>query len=632
MAGGGYDQIFSDFINATGNNSMVMGEAISSANRTVDSSLADALKYLDGSYKEAQAYLTPFRVAGQNSLNTLNNFIGVNGQQAQQQALAGIIQPAMNSMIQYGPQIAQQAMGMFFGQAGFSPQQANQMINQSTAQAIQQTPEYQRIQMQQQIKALQDQKAGLKPESAYQSKISQIQGSIDQMTKAKLSAQEQYNANIARGDELFKSQNEQWYKQNPTTASWQNPLGIKKLSPYDQQKKAGEADYQSQLSTYDKQIEAYKKQLSDANTDLNTKYGGDIQKAMKADPGQYDPAYASAGIDKQIAEYQSKLNDPNFGLSGQGSSGSGSGSISGSLSGSSSGGMFKQYMGQYERLMNTSPESLSNSMISSLMDPVSGAVTKATQGFTDSMMKYGTKAIDQSAASKGMLNSGRTLAELQDYGMGVAGQYVIPAMQNVLGMGMQSGNNLVSGILGQGGNLLGQQTQLAQAYMGQTLGAGAQLAGQSIGATQNALSNLLAQATGAATAGANLKGQQGTTGSGYNMQVGQYKADNALLNGKVQMDALNTMSQLQFIQDMGPYINELGSIPGITSGSGGTPGGGGQANGVAGESNALRAQANSNQGSYSSGWVNPGPQGQLATLPGGGQGWGSYTSYTPASY
>lgn len=447
--------------------SMVMGNAIGKSDQTMDAALADAIKYLDNSYKEAQAYLTPYRVAGERGLDTLNNFIGANGKQAQQQALAGIVQPAMNAMIGYGPQIAQQAMGMFFGNAGFSPQQSNQMINQSTASAIQ---------------------------SIKSPTLQQVRDQYKVMTD-KSSSDEQRTAAT------------KWFEDNAVS-----------YAPAGSQSKNGV---------------------------LSPEVAKDIRSGidLTANPeGGYRPPTGTA-------------------------SGAGVSDMSQS---------FNQYMSQYGKLMNQDPAQFSNNLISTLMDPVTGAVTKATQGFTDSMMKYGVQAIDASAASKGMLNSGRTITQAQDYGMGVAGQYIIPAIQNVLGMGVTAGTNQANQIMQGGTALSGQQTSLANQYMSSMSQSGTQLAASSISSTQNALANLLNNATGAATTGAGLAGQQGTTGSGYNMQTGQYKADNALLRGKVESDALNTIGQLQFLQDMGPYINQLGPIPGISSGGG-----------TAGSSNAM---------------------------------------------
>lgn len=203
---------------------------------------------------------------------------------------------------------------------------------------------------------------------------------------------------------------------------------------------------------------------------------------------------------------------------GAGGMGGGSGGFGGQ--GGMSGGlgqitqMLQTLSPQYARLANTSPEAFANSLMNSLMGQ-GGAVQNATKQYTDSMMKYGQQAIEGSAASKGMLDSGRTLANLQDYGMGVAGQYVLPAMQNALNQGMASGNN-------QANNIWGSLNQVSSLY----------------GIQQQALSNVLSAGANSAAGMSQAAQNQGTAVAGQrNIQMeGQ---------GNAIMSKANALNQSQ---------------------------------------------------------------------------------------
>lgn len=174
-----------------------------------------------------------------------------------------------------------------------------------------------------------------------------------------------------------------------------------------------------------------------------------------------------------------------------------------------------------------------------------------------SMMSYlmdlSNRSVQNSAASKGMLLSGRTMNQLQESAQGLASTNVMPLVNNLI-------NNTVQGVAG-----------IQQAGLNSTQQAGASLASSSISAVQNSLVNLVNQGNQAAQAKAQLYSQQGQTGSGYRMQQGQFLANNDLLEGKVHADALNAIAQVQFQADMGPYINSLQSPPGLNTGGYGNP-------------------------------------------------------------
>lgn len=124
-------------------------------------------------------------------------------------------------------------------------------------------------------------------------------------------------------------------------------------------------------------------------------------------------------------------------------------------------------------------------------------------------LSQGLGAIEQSAANRGNLNSGRTLKALQEYGTGMADQSYGSYLNRLLGLGAQglgatqaavgtaaqgAGGQLQAGLasaptLGQG-MIAGAQSQ--QNALGNLLGAGSYLAGSALGGPiGSALGNLM---------------------------------------------------------------------------------------------------------------------------------------------
>lgn len=91
------------------------------------------------------------------------------------------------------------------------------------------------------------------------------------------------------------------------------------------------------------------------------------------------------------------------------------------------------------------------------------------------MMDQGTRAIEGSAAGRGMLNSGNTLKALQSFGMGAGQQYFQQYLQDLFKMqsGGLAGGNLVANT-GQYSKSTGTSSQ--SGGIGQTLGAAASFA------------------------------------------------------------------------------------------------------------------------------------------------------------
>lgn len=194
----------------------------------------------------------------------------------------------------------------------------------------------------------------------------------------------------------------------------------------------------------------------------------------------------------------------------------------------------------YDNLVGASanPNGYVNGILNSLIDPATGAVntwmnSKVVTDVLDSMNKYGADAVQNSAAAKGMLNSGNTLNELYKMGQGNAGQYIVPyagqlannvltqgvgAANNLLNTGVNAANNLMGNATTQQGQILGANTDLinsrnnmlvqganvANTMNGQNLNARTSVANNIINSGMNTYGNLIGQA---GSQGANLLGQ-----------------------------------------------------------------------------------------------------------------------------
>jgi hypothetical protein len=194
----------------------------------------------------------------------------------------------------------------------------------------------------------------------------------------------------------------------------------------------------------------------------------------------------------------------------------------------------------------------------------------------DYMKQQGMDQIQNSAAAKGMLNSGRTLEELNKQGQGLAATNVLPYIQQITSQIIGSGSQLEGQKLGAYSSLYNQQlqnqTQIANTYAGGMMQAGASVANNSISNVQNGLASLIGQGTQAALGAANLAQNQANIGSGYQYQTGVRNADADVAAGKAQSDAINAIAQIQFQQDLGPYLAATGQAGGATPQGGSTGG------------------------------------------------------------
>ena len=126
-------------------------------------------------------------------------------------------------------------------------------------------------------------------------------------------------------------------------------------------------------------------------------------------------------------------------------------------------------------------------------------------------LEEGTRAIDRSAAARGMDQSGRTLKDLQRFGTGLADQTLQSQYQRLLG-GTGVG---LSGNAGIGAGLQGQLNTRTSAYGGDMASAGtigqgdvaaANAQAQGVGNLMSLGTNLLGKAFGAGLGGGSLGG------------------------------------------------------------------------------------------------------------------------------
>lgn len=214
--------------------------------------------------------------------------------------------------------------------------------------------------------------------------------------------------------------------------------------------------------------------------------------------------------------------------------------------------------GQGQQSINNStqnPTNYMNNTLSSLNNQNNGAIANflnngAVQSSMNAMTKYGSQAIQNSAASKGMLNSGNTMANLYDYGQSLAGQYLVPQIGNITNQVLGSGTSLANAGLGANASLanqyLGAGASLAGGLATAQMGANTALSTSAMGNQSQGLNSLLNTGLSGAQTQAGVYGQLGQSVGNENSQMGQTQSNAILSNAQNQSNALMSGAQLQF--------------------------------------------------------------------------------------
>lgn len=505
-----YSQAYTDLMMATSNASVAFGTRLGEASSMMGKTGEDALKYINQQYAAAQGYLTPFRVAGEQSIGTLNNLLGVNGAAKQTQAMNNIITPSLQAMQSFGQQTANQAMASFLGvvMPNYNIQANLPAINQ----ANQNNDPYANM-----------------SRTELGEEYGNLKKQYDAYTRRGISTKEQ-------GDYAQDLQNQMNQINVKLGNGFIGSNGI--FTPW-QRNQDGSIMTQADVDAYNRR--ANSNMSTNQNTPGTQEYtayqnwveankSGDQNKIQNA--SNFLATVQGSGVAPSYMYEQAAYikNNPNLFQTDE----------SGKVSYIGPGNSASQ---QSSSITTGSPGA--NGNYSGVMGGIVDQVTNnpLVQNMIAYQQEQGLRAYQNSAAAKGLLNSGRALEELQRQGQGLAATNVMPLVNALM-------QQTVSGVAG-----------IQQAYLSNTMSGGAALAGNALSSVQSGLSNMVSQGNQAAQAQGQLAGQQAQLGSAIKMDVGKYQADARILQGKVESDALNAMAQIQFGHDMGPYIKNLAPTP-----------------------------------------------------------------------
>jgi hypothetical protein len=141
--------------------------------------------------------------------------------------------------------------------------------------------------------------------------------------------------------------------------------------------------------------------------------------------------------------------------------------------------------GLMNRYMPTTGGNFVQDTLKGLIDPATGAVNSwmnsgVVKNVMDATINSGSNAVQNLAASRGMLDSGQTLAELQKVGTNAAGQYIVPYA-----------GQLANNVLTQGANLAGTELQTGVNAAQNMYGLANQQVGNVLNATTSTANNRL---------------------------------------------------------------------------------------------------------------------------------------------
>lgn len=163
----------------------------------------------------------------------------------------------------------------------------------------------------------------------------------------------------------------------------------------------------------------------------------------------------------------------------------------------------------------------------------------ATQNAINSSLKYGIQSAQNSAAATGMLNSGRTMAQLEQLGQDTSNQQYMSLLQSALPAVMGAyGTNVGAQTSALQGQLQGAGAALNANIQGQAVpyAANASAYQQNVGQTQQSLLNLVGQ-------GASTAGQAAQTAVNFGNDVSGQKTQGAAALGNAQIQASQVEGQ-----------------------------------------------------------------------------------------
>lgn len=197
----------------------------------------------------------------------------------------------------------------------------------------------------------------------------------------------------------------------------------------------------------------------------------------------------------------------------------------------------------FSNLLQTSPEQYAQNLTQTginLAQNATNAYTNNTivQQSLAAMNKLGQQATQNSAAARGMLNSGNTMAELYNQGQAIAGQYLLPQITSL-------SNSIMGNVNSAGNTQLQGQQGLANSTLNNMLGANTSIANNSMNSQVSGLSGLLGTGLSSAQTQAGVLGQLGSSVAQQNTNSANTQSNAILSNAQQQSNALMANAQLQ---------------------------------------------------------------------------------------
>ena len=197
----------------------------------------------------------------------------------------------------------------------------------------------------------------------------------------------------------------------------------------------------------------------------------------------------------------------------------------------------------FANLLNRSPEQYAQSLGQTGINLAESA-TDAFRNNTivnqslNAMNRLGGEAVQNSAAARGMLNSGNTLSELYNQGQAIAGQYLIPQITSL-------SNNIMGNVGSAGNAMLSAQQGLAGGITSSMLGANTSIANSAMGNQLSGLQGLMGQGLNSAQTQAGVLTGLGGAVAGQNTNMANTQSNAILSNAQQQSNALMSNAQLQ---------------------------------------------------------------------------------------
>ena len=197
----------------------------------------------------------------------------------------------------------------------------------------------------------------------------------------------------------------------------------------------------------------------------------------------------------------------------------------------------------FANLLNRTPEQYAQGLTQTgigLAESATDAFRNNTivQQSLNAMNQLGGQAVQNSAAARGMLNSGNTLSELYNQGQAIAGQYLIPQITSL-------SNNIIGNVGSAGNAMLSAQQGLAGGITSSMLGANTSMAQNAMGNQLSGLQGLVGQGLNSAQTQAGVLTGLGGAVAGQNTNMANTQSNAILSNAQQQANALQSNAQLQ---------------------------------------------------------------------------------------